>query len=246
MAKFRSSVLRRLLAALLAGLFVVITIGLAIPGWRAEFNGRLASWLEGTRQWGAWGPIAVGAAFVPACLFFLPGSPLTLIGGFAFGATLSGLAATVAAVSIGSTLGASLAFLAGRYLARDWVETKVSTSSRFRAIDAAVATQGWKIVLLTRLSPVFPFNLLNYAFGLTAVRFRDYVVASWIGMLPGTLMYVYLGSTARQLADVVAGRVEQNAAQQALYYFGLAATVVATVYVTRLARRALDAELPRG
>jgi uncharacterized membrane protein YdjX (TVP38/TMEM64 family) len=241
----RPTALRLLLTAMLAALLAVSTVVLATPSWRAAFNNTLGAALETIQHWGNWGPVIVGTAFIPACLFFLPGSPLTLFGGFAFGGTLAGLAKTVAAVSVGSTLGASAAFLAGRYLARGWVERKVAASPRFRAIDSAVGIQGWKIVLLARLSPVFPFNLLNYAFGLTGVRFRDYLLASWIGMLPGTILYVYLGSTTRQLADVLVGRVEKNAAQQALFYVGLAATLAVTIYVTRLARRALDAELPR-
>jgi uncharacterized membrane protein YdjX (TVP38/TMEM64 family) len=109
-----------------------------------------------------------------------------------------------------------------------------------------VATGGFKIVLLTRLSPLFPFTLLNYAFGLTKVRFRDYVLASWIGMLPGTVMYVYLGSTVKELADIAAGNVEGEGgpARLVLFFVGLAATVVVTVYVTRLARRALRQAVP--
>src|SRR5438270_264472 len=103
----------------------------------------------------------------------------------------------------------------------------------------AAAAGGFKIVLLTRLSPLFPFTLLNYAFGLTKVRFRDYLLASWIGMLPGTVMYVYLGSTVKELADVAAGNVEGGPARRVLFFVGLAATVVVTVYVTRLARQSL-------
>ena len=90
------------------------------------------------------------------------------------------------------------------------------------------------------MSPVFPFNLLNYAYGLTRVRFRDYFFASWIGMLPGTIMYVYLGTLVGDLADLVAGRFERTTAQTILTYVGLAATVMVTVYVTRVAKKALD------
>lgn len=194
----------------------------------------LAGFLEWVRRLGPWGPVALGAAYVPACLLFLPGSVLTLGAGFAFG-----LVWGTVSVSIGSTLGASAAFLAGRTLLRGMIEERVARNPKFRAIDQAVAEQGAKIVLLTRLSPVFPFNLLNYAFGLTKVRFRDYVLASWIGMLPGTLMYVYLGSAARSLADVMAGDLAGGIGQKALFYGGLIATVAVTVFVTRSARAAL-------
>src|SRR5437588_57116 len=123
-------------------------------------------------------------------------------------------------------------------------EKRLAGNPRFAALDQAVAAGGFKIVLLTRLSPLFPFTFLNYALGLTKVRFRDYVLASWIGMLPGTVMYVYLGSTVTELADVVAGHVEGGAARRVLFFVGLAATVVVTVYVTRLARRALRQAIP--
>jgi uncharacterized membrane protein YdjX (TVP38/TMEM64 family) len=114
------------------------------------------------------------------------------------------------------------------------------------AIARAVETEGFKIVLLTRLSPVLPFNLLNYAFGLTAVSFRTYVLASWIGMLPGTIMYVYLGSAAKSVATLLSGETPRSAGQQALFALGLAATIAVTIIVTRTARRALNEVVPRG
>jgi uncharacterized membrane protein YdjX (TVP38/TMEM64 family) len=187
----------------------------------------------------------IAAATAANRVLFIPGSPLTLFGGFAFGATFRGLALVTACISLGSTLGASAAFLVGRTVARPWIQKRITGNLRFRAIDVAVGNQGFKVVLLSRLSPVFPFNLLNYAFGVTGVSFRDYVLASWIGMLPGTILYVYLGSTAGQLAEVVAGTVAKSPAQQILFYAGLAATVVVTVFITRISRRAL-AELAPG
>ena len=141
---------------------------------------------------------------------------------------------------------ACLAFWLGRTLARSLIEKRLAGNPRFRALDQAVAAGGFKIVLLTRLSPLFPFTLLNYAFGLTKVRFRDYLLASWIGMLPGTVMYIYLGSTVKELADVAAGNVEGGPARRVLFFVGLAATVVVTVYVTRLARRALRQAVPEA
>jgi uncharacterized membrane protein YdjX (TVP38/TMEM64 family) len=234
-------------AGLAVGLLAVLvasTVILAVPEYRSAFNAQLTGFLEAVRGLGTWGPVIVGAAFIPACLFFLPGSPLTLFGGFAFGQTFGGLALVTACVSAGSTLGASAAFLVGRSVARGWIEKKVAVHPRFRALDAAVARQGFKIVLLARLSPAFPFNLLNYAFGLTQVSFRDYVLASWIGMLPGTILYVYIGSTVGALADVVAGKFERSPAQQALFYTGLAATLAVTIVVTRIARRALAQAVP--
>lgn len=239
----RSSILRRLPALLV----VIAALGGAAIftfGPRDDFARRLTAFFEHLQQLGPWGPVVVGALFLPICLLFLPGSPVTLFGGFAFGKTLPGFLTVTACVSLGSTLGASLAFLVGRTLLRDWVQTWVAGNARFRAIDAAVGQKGFQIVLLTRLSPVFPFNLLNYSFGLTGVSFRDYVLGSWLGMLPGTVMFVYLGATLGDLADVLAGRVERTPLQQALFYGGLAATVALAVYVGRVARRAINAAVP--
>jgi uncharacterized membrane protein YdjX (TVP38/TMEM64 family) len=142
-------------------------------------------------------------------------------------------------VSIAATLGATAAFLVGRYLARDAVARRIEASPRFRALDEAVAGEGWKIVGLARLSPVFPFNVLNYAFGVTRVPLRDFVLASWVGMLPGTVMYVYIGSVAGELATLGAADRARTPAEWAFYGVGLAATVAVTVVLTRLARRAL-------
>jgi uncharacterized membrane protein YdjX (TVP38/TMEM64 family) len=145
-------------------------------------------------------------------------------------------------VFIGAMLGATAAFLVGRYLARNWVAQKIAGNSKFRAIDQAVGQDGLKIVLLTRLSPVFPFNFLNYAFGLTSVSLQDYVLGS-VGILPGTIMYVYLGSLAGNLALIgTAAQPTNSNLQWALQIIGLLATVVVTVYVTRLAKQALEKE----
>lgn len=202
--------------------------------WVLPVNSYLAALLKWTESLGFWGPFVVISAYIIATVLFLPGSVLTLGAGFLFGVLMG----TVWA-SIGSTLGAAAAFLVGRTVARDWVAGKVSGKPKFAAIDEAVGEEGAKIVFLTRLSPVFPFNLLNYAFGLTRVPFRHYFFASWIGMLPGTVMYVYLGSAARSLAQIAAGRVESGPAQRIFFWIGLAATVVVAVLVTRIARRAL-------
>jgi uncharacterized membrane protein YdjX (TVP38/TMEM64 family) len=194
----------------------------------------LAAALKWVQGLGPLGPVALAALYVPACLFFVPGTILTLGGGFAFG-FVRGLVA----VSLGSTLGATAAFLAGRTLARGFVERRVAAFPTFAALDRAVARQGFKIVLLARLSPLFPFNVLNYAFGLTQVSLRDYVFASWLGMLPATVLYVYVGSAARSVTDLTSGRVPGGAGQTALFFLGLAATIAVTVCLSRLARQEL-------
>jgi uncharacterized membrane protein YdjX (TVP38/TMEM64 family) len=194
----------------------------------------LRSSLEWVGSLGAWGPLIYIFIYVLACVLFLPGSVLTLGAGVLFGVIKGSII-----VSISSTLGATCAFLVGRYLARDWVSKKIQGKEKFQAIDDAVAREGWKIVGLTRLSPVFPFNLLNYAYGLTQVSLRDYFFASWIGMMPGTIMYVYIGSLAGEVAKIGSEGRTRTSAEWALYIVGLIATVVVTVFITRIARAAL-------
>ncbi|HKK48222.1 MAG TPA: TVP38/TMEM64 family protein [Alkalispirochaeta sp.] len=196
----------------------------------------LLAWIDSQ---GITGIMVFVATYIVATVLFIPGSILTLGAGFVFGVVGGTLS-----VSVASTLGATAAFLVGRYVARGWVASKTSSSPRFASIDEAVGREGWKIVLLTRLSPIFPFNLLNYAYGLTGVSLPAYFFASWIGMLPGTVMYVYFGSLAANLATLGGAAEGQGAAQWVLYGLGFVATVAVTVFVTRLARRALRDTLP--
>ena len=192
---------------------------------------RALEWTQGLR---ALAPVVVAAFYIVACILFLPGSVLTLGAGLLFGVVTGTIT-----VSVGSTLGACAAFLVGRTVARDWISARVATNEKFSAIDNAVGRQGLKIVLLTRLSPVFPFNLLNYAFGLTKISFWKYALGSWIGMLPGTVMYVYFGAGLRSLAELAAGQVQKGPAQRIFFWFGMAATILVTVFVTKVARKAL-------
>lgn len=199
----------------------------------------LASFLGWVQGIGSWGAVLFAAVYVPAAVLFVPGSLLTLGAGFVFG-----LAKGTAIVSVGSTAGAAAAFIVARSLARDWVARRIAGRPHLAAIGHAVDTEAFKVVLLTRLSPVLPYNLLNYAFGLTAVPFKTYVLASWIGMLPGTIMYVYAGSAARNLATLLSGEAPRSAGEQVLFALGLAATVAAAIIVTRAARRALNEIVP--
>jgi uncharacterized membrane protein YdjX (TVP38/TMEM64 family) len=204
------------------------------------YRQELAERFQQSRDWvqaqGIWGYVILGLAYIPVSLLFIPASWLTLAGGAGFGLL------AVVPISLGSTAGASAAFLAARYLFRPWVEARIGNSPRFQALDRAVAGQGFKIVLLTRLSPVIPFNFLNYALGLTRVRFGDFLLASWIGMLPGTFLYVYVGSAVGEAASG-----EVDIVKNIFYGMGLVVTVIVTVMVTRLARRALaDAVPPEG
>ncbi|KAF0172910.1 MAG: hypothetical protein FD161_3914 [Limisphaerales bacterium] len=208
----------------------VVVLALATVFTGFDVRGLLRDGLVAVEQLGPWGPVLFVVIYVLACVLFIPGSVLTLGAGAVFGVVWGSVY-----VSLASTLGATASFLVGRYLARRWVARKIAGNATFAAIDQAVAAEGWKIVGLTRLSPVFPFTLLNYAFGVTRVGLRDYVLASWIGMMPGTVMYVYLGSLAR----AGAGGQQKSPAEWALYGVGLAATIAVTVVITRIARQAL-------
>ena len=191
--------------------------------------------LEWIDSLGAVGAIAFMIIYIVATVAFLPGSILTLGAGVVFGVVLGSIY-----VFIGATIGATCAFLVGRYLARGWISEKIAGNEKFAAIDQAVGKEGLKIVLLTRLSPVFPFNLLNYGLGVTGVSLKDYVIGS-VGMIPGTIMYVYLGSLAGNIATIGSADQPSNPTiTWAIRIIGFIATVAVTLYVTKVARKALD------
>ncbi|MEY3223139.1 MAG: hypothetical protein RLZZ203_1995 [Cyanobacteriota bacterium] len=192
-------------------------------------------WINGL---GTLGGIAFIGIYIIATVAFLPGSILTLGAGVIFGVILGSLY-----VFIGATLGATAAFLVGRYLARGWVTNKISDNKKFAAIDKAVGKEGLKIVLLTRLSPIFPFNLLNYALGITGVSLQDYFLGS-VGMIPGTIMYVYIGSLAGNLAFIGSESKPDNMILHwVIKIIGLIATIVVTIYVTKIAKKALEDDI---
>ena len=190
--------------------------------------------LDWVAKLGLWGPVMFTGLYIVAAVLLIPGSILTLGAGAVFGFVRGTLM-----VSVASTLAAACAFLIGRYMARDAVARRIEGNERFAAIDRAVAEEGWKIVFLTRLSPVFPFAWLNYGFGLTRVKLGHYILASWIGMLPGTAMYVYLGT----LANVASVQRTRTLGEWVLYGVGLLATVAVTLFVTRIARKALAGKI---
>jgi len=175
--------------------------------------------------------------YVVATIAMIPGSLLTLAAGALFGI----LRGTIL-VFIGATVGASLAFLISRHLARPIVARRLGRDRRFDRIDAVVEREGARLVLLMRLTPVLPFNLLNYALGATRIRFRDYLLAS-IGMLPGTVLYVYSGSVIGEITAIAAGApVQRGPASWMVLGLGLAATLLLVALVTRMARRAMREE----
>lgn len=219
------------IVAVLVGLVLLVFLGRSLGGYIPQF----AAWVDSL---GFWGPLVFILGYAVATVAFIPGSLMTLAAGAIFG-LLEGTLYTF----VGATLGAALAFLVSRYGARKAVERRLENSSKLQAVDRAVAKEGRKIVFLLRLSPVFSFVLLNYALGLTSVRFRDYLIAS-VGMLPGTFLYVYYGKALGSLASVAGGaEIERGLADWILLGVGLVATLVVTTVVTRIARRALEQEV---
>ncbi len=190
--------------------------------------------LQPVQDWidslGVWGPLMLGLLYIVGSLLFIPGSAITLVVGAAYG-----LARGTIIVSLASTTAAVLAFLIARYLARDRVRARIEQSPRLAVVDQAIGEQGWKIVALLRLSPAVPFNLQNYLYGVTSIRFVPCVFTSWLAMLPGTFLYVYIGSLGKTAA---AGR-DTTPAEWAFRGLGLLATIVVSVYVARLARKAI-------
>jgi uncharacterized membrane protein YdjX (TVP38/TMEM64 family) len=196
------------------------------------------AWIDGL---GAIAPLVFIVLYIVITVAFVPASVVTLGAGVVFGVIKGSVL-----VFIGAMLGATAAFLVGRYVARGWVASKIANSPRFQAIDDAIAQSGRKIIFLLRLSPVFPFNLLNYGLGLSQISLKDYVVGT-IGILPGTIMYVYLGSLVGSLATLGADSSQSPEAakiQWIIRIVGLIATVAVTLYVTRIARKALNEALP--
>ena len=209
------------------GLVALVLLGRQLGGLLPRF----AEWVEGL---GFWGPAVFIAGYVVTTVAFIPGAVMTLAAGAVFG-----LPKATVYVLTGATLGSAVAFLFSRHLAREAGAARVAGNARFAAIDRAVGTQGFKMVLLMRLSPVFPYNLLNYSLGLTTVRFTDYALAS-IGMLPGTLLYAYYGVLAGDVARLAGGAaVERGPAGYTVLVLGLLATIAVSTLVTRAARRAL-------
>lgn len=202
----------------------------------------LAQWIDALVEWSgnhpAAGPFVYIGFVVVATVLFLPGSIAMMIGGFLFG-FFPGLLLAACAIA----LGAQSAFEAGRWIARPWVRRQVATRPRMHAIEAALRERAFLIVVLTRLSLIIPFNLLNYAYGATSVRAATHFIATTVGMLPAIGLYVYLGTMARDLGQILSGQ----SAPPELGYWVLGAGIVAIVGVTwvihRAATQALEKQL---
>jgi uncharacterized membrane protein YdjX (TVP38/TMEM64 family) len=225
------------IARLVVLILIVIALFLAmrflpVQQWLRSFS----DWVA---QMGVAGILIFIVVYAVATVLMAPGSILTIGAGFAFGLWKGFLA-----VSAGATLGASLAFLVARFIAREKIEAIAQRNEKFRNIDTAVGRQGAKLIFLLRLSPVIPFNLSNYFYGLTAVKFWPYVLASWIGMIPGTLLYVYIGTAGKAAVAATAGGEAVKHGWQYWTFLGVgfAATIIVTIWVTRIARDALKSQ----
>jgi uncharacterized membrane protein YdjX (TVP38/TMEM64 family) len=218
---------------LIALILLAVGIGflfLPVKAWSLA----LQSWIKGL---GLIGPLVFALIYVVATVFLIPGSALTLAAGAIFGLWLG-----AATVIVGANLGALSSFLLARTKLRAQVSEWAAANPKFAALDRAIGLNGFKMVTLARLSPAFPFTLLNYLLGLTSVKTGSYVLANLLGMLPATFLYVYFGALA---GDTLTGAAtgKANTFQFALKGVGLLATIAVVVFVTRIARKAIaDAE----
>ncbi len=215
------------LGVILISLFVLVR---ALP-----FDRLIEEFQAVIQRMGVWGPLLFGGFYAVAVVFLIPGSVLTLAGGAVFGLLKGTLI-----VSLAATTGAAIAFLIARHLLRERVLARVRQSPKLQAVDEAIGKEGWKIVALLRLSPAVPFTLQNYLYGVTAIPFWPCVLTSWIAMLPGTFLYVYLGS----LGSKAAAGGETSLGEWIARGVGLAATVVVTVFIARLAKTAMRKAVP--
>lgn len=228
----RGSMFRLLLILLLLGAFATACLTLPMEKMLKDF----LVWID--KNLGHWGPLVLAVAYIPLTVLAVPASILTLGGGYLFGLTVGFIAD-----SIGSTAGATAAFLVGKTIGRSYVVSKLKDYPQFQAVAIAVQRSGFKIVLLLRLVPLLPFNMLNYLLSVTPVSIGEYILASWIGMMPITFAFVYVGTTIKDLSDVTHGWNEISTARWILLTIGSVASVVLMVLVTKVARKSLNKAL---
>ncbi len=214
---------------------VTAIVLLVIAAWQfpiVDWLTGLVQWIDANRQT-AW--LVFIVAYIAATVLMIPGSILTLAAGYVFGVVYGTLL-----VSVSSILGATAAFLVGRSLGRGWVKQKIGNDPRLSAIDKATEDRGFLVMLLLRSSPIFPFNVMNYLMSVTGMSLKNYFFGSWIGMLPGTILYVYIGSAANDLASLLAGNYESGPYGRIFFIGGLVATAVVTILIARFASRTLS------
>jgi uncharacterized membrane protein YdjX (TVP38/TMEM64 family) len=207
--------------ALLVGLVIAVRL-LPVGAWIESFQ----AWVKGL---GPVGYIVYVLAYVLACVTFVPASPLTLGAGAIFGFVEGTIV-----VIIGATLGATASFLLGRTILRRRIEAMAANNPKFRALDRAIAREGGKIVFLVRLAPVFPFAYINFVFGLTGVRTLAYIVATFFGIMPATIAFVYIADAATRTATS-----DMDSTRLAINIAGVVVAIAVTAFVTRVALRAV-------
>lgn len=228
----------------LAGAIVLATVGLlALGHWLVPDPGALVERLEGwIDSLGMIAPVAFAVGYIVAALLLVPGSVLTIAAGGLFGLWIGTLV-----VSLASTTAAALALFLARTLARDRLARRFSDEPRFQALDRAIEDEGWRAVVLLRLSPVIPFNLQNYLYGLTRIRALTCILASWLAMLPGTFLYVFIGTVGRAGLEAATGDAARiGTGKWVLLGVGLLATIAITVLLTRRAREHLQERTELG
>jgi uncharacterized membrane protein YdjX (TVP38/TMEM64 family) len=218
---------RLVILALLA--VVVVLAAMKLPLRHASAH--LVSELQGA---GGWGMALFVLAFVVACVLLVPSSALSIAAGAAWGTVVGSLLAIP-----GSTLGAVAACLVARTIARPWARRRLASRPVVAAIDRAVGQRGFQTVVLLRLAPILPYNLLNIVLGLSSVRLRDFALGSLLGMLPLTILCVHAGAVAATLAGITDGGRPPTHARIVMLVVGLVATLIVVVLVTRRARREL-------
>ncbi len=226
----------RTLLVRLAVLFALVVAIALLP------SPPIGAWLEALSDWALANPVEGVVVYLLACvaagILMTPGWIAMTLAGFLFG-----LGKGVVLGTVGIVMGATAAFVAGRFLMRSWVERRIHGSRRLKAIDRALEDNAFTIVVLTRLALLIPYNILNYAYGLTRVRIGTYIVATGVGMLPAVLLYVYVGTLARDIGQILAGGGTPPAGRWWIAGFALAAIIAATLVIHRSASRVLEAEM---
>ncbi len=200
----------------------------------------VVNWMHVVQSAGMWGWLIFIGLYALCCLLFIPGSILTLsagaIYGFWFGSAL---------VLIGNGLGSLLSLLITRYFLRDWMNKKLAKYPKLRAIEKAVADDDWRLVFLTRLSPIMPFSLINYSLGLTRIPAWRFLLALELGAVPATFVYVYIGTLMGSLAQIGPDLKAHRPIEWTFQGAGVVVAIGVTIYVTRLATNAIDKRMGR-
>lgn len=211
---------------------MVLFIALIVLAWYLHETKALQNVMARVESFGVWAPVSFLIIYILTCIFFIPSLIFTFSGGVLFG-FWKGFALSLA----GSGLGSLAAFLIGRYLAHDFVAKRFAQNKTFLQLAEAARKQGWKIVALARLSPVFPFLIGNYAFGTTGIPARHYFGASLLGTIPSTALYTYLGNLLGHASSARGGA--RTWQEWVFLVLGLAATVFFAFYFRRFCQKSL-------